>query len=205
MDDFPKFSHILLSMLIVTDTFQALASKYVRIMGKRRGFIKKPNKIPLNLLSTRRNSYRSRHKIERVVLTVSVPDADAAPNNPDVCVSSPWEDSATNHEDNGTTFTDSVTAHIKRKMSLATRWEALRSSAYDAMVQNQALLLNQQCFSCGSDNADVRCEQCGPAVHMCYDCCSKYHGQCNYHHCPEMWQICCSSCASTNSYFIKIL
>jgi len=158
-------------------------------MDKRRGFKRRQNKIPLNLLSTRRNSYRSKHKIKRTVLNISIPQTEApntpevTPNTPEVapCLT-PQEDTAPLHEVLPTS------THTKRKENMAARWEALRNSAYNALMQNQAVLLNQQCFNCGSNDAGVRCEQCGP-MYMCYNCCIKHHDQCNYHHCPEMWQV----------------
>jgi len=152
-------------------------------MDKRRGFKRKQNKIPLNLLSTRRNSYRSKHKIKRTVLNISIPQTEV-PNTPEVAPvsSTSQEDTAPLHEEVPTS------THTKRKENMAARWEALRNSAYNAVVQNQAVLLDQQCFNCSSNDADVRCEQCGP-MYMCYDCCIKHHDLCNYHHCPEKWQV----------------
>lgn len=148
---------------------------------------RRPNKVPLNVLSARRSSRRTNYKITKSVLDFCLTETTTTRD----VTSTSWEDNVSHnegYEEVEAIISDTVTAHRKRKENLAARWTALRSSAYRVMVQSIALQPHQKCFTCGSENSDVRCELCGP-LYMCRSCCIKHHDQINYHHYPEIWQV----------------
>ena len=136
------------------------------------------------MLSARRSSWRTNYKITKSVLDFCL----SSTSTPDV-TSTTWKDNVPGHEEDGATISDSDSAHIKRKQTLAARWNASRSNAYRVMVQSIGLQHHQKHFICGSDDSDVQCELCGP-LYMCRrSYYIKHHDQMNYHHCPEIWQV----------------
>ena len=155
----------------------------------QQSYKRRQNKVPLNILSTRRSSRRSNYKITKSVLNFCLAETTTTSDVP----SASWENNVPCHEgyeeDGAMISNTTVNAHTKRKQNLAARWDALRNSAYRVMVQNVALQHHQKCFKCGSDDSNVRCELCGP-LYMCHSCCIAHHSQMNYHHCPEIWQVC---------------
>ena len=125
---------------------------------QQRGYKRRQNKVTLNVLS-RRSSRRSNYRIRKTVLDFCLTGGSGATGSPDVAsTSTSWEDSVSYDEDDVTVSSNIVSAYTKRKQNLAARWDALRSSAYRVMVQNQTLQYHQKCFICGSDDPDVRCE-----------------------------------------------
>lgn len=144
------------------------------------------NKIPLNLVSTKKSSKKRRLKITKEIVDIPLSSHNV------VTTDLPWpsnDESESYQEDVDDTIVTSVSAHTKRKQKLSERWNALRSGAYRVMIQAQALCPNQNCFMCNSANANVRCEQCGLALYMCSSCCINIHSKLNYHHFPEIWQV----------------
>ena len=145
------------------------------------------NKIPLNLASTKKGNKKCRLKITKEIVDVPLSSHNV------VTTDSPWpnnDESESYQEDViDDTIITSVSAHTKRKQKLSERWNALRSDAYKVMIQAHALFPNQSCFTCNSDNANVRCEQCGPALYMCSNCCISIHSKSHHHHFPEIWQV----------------
>ena len=165
-----------------------------RMRKHQRGYKRRPNKVTLNVLS-RRSSRRSNYKIKKTVLDFCLRRGSGAIGAPNVASTSSWEDNVPYvNDEHDVIVTSNVSAHTKRKQNLAARWESLRCSAYKAVVQNQALQYQEKCFICGSDDAGVRCQQCGP-LYMCHDCCVRHHDQMNFHHYPEVWQVRIYICA----------
>ena len=167
-------------------------------------FKRKRNRIPINLLSKQRVS-AERSRITRKIVTVSLPERNEITTLTDA--SDSW-DNDDNNLDTGDTqcyqeddTETSVSAYTKRKQKLAEKWNSLRNDAYKMMVQSKALLPNQKCCSCDVDNANIRCQQCGPLL-MCHKCCETIHSKLHYHHFPEMWQV---QSKSTNILYFTII
>ena len=124
---------------------------------QQRSYKRRQNKVTLNVLS-RRSSRRSNYRIRKTVLDFCLTGGLGATGSPDVAsTSTSWENNVSYNEDEHdvTVSSNVVSAYTKRKQNLAAR-------SYRAMVQNQTLQHQQKCFICESDDADVKCEQCGP-------------------------------------------
>ena len=146
---------------------------------------RKRNKIPLNLVSTKKGRKKRRLKITKEVVDVPLSNNVVTPD-------SAWlnHDESESYQDNiNDAVVTSVSAHTKRKQKLSEKWNALRSGAYRVMIQAHGFYPDQNCFTCNSDSANVRCEQCGPALYMCSTCCINIHSRSHYHHFPEIWQV----------------
>ena len=141
---------------------------------------RKRNRIPLNLVSTKKGSKKRRLKITKEIVDVPLLSHNV------VTTDSPWPN------DESEPYQEDViddTSSVRRKQKLSEKWDALRSDAYQVMIQAHALFPNQSCFTCSSENANVRCEQCGLALYMCSNCCINIHSQSHHHHFPEIWQV----------------
>lgn len=163
-------------------------------------FKRKRNRIPLNFLSSQKGP-KKRYKFAKEDVTVSLPN----PVISNVCsvvspgpIDPPPDDYAEYHEEDDATLTPTVSAHTRRKEKLAEKWNAIRTSAYKKMIQTYALPLSKKCAMCNNNEANVRCQQCGP-LFMCQSCCFDIHGKLHYHHFPELWQV-CVECIKLCSY-----
>ena len=106
-----------------------------------------------------------------------ITSASSTPSHPDADL--PPDDEYQQEDNHDAT----VSMHTRRKEKLAEKWNALRSSAHRKMI---ALPPGKKCAIC--EDANVRCQQCGPLL-MCECCCLNIHSKLHYHHFPELWQV----------------
>ena len=145
-------------------------------------FKRKRNKVPLNFLSAQKGQ-KKRYRFTSEEVTVTLPDtvisSETSAVSP-VDVDLPPE----NYQEDDPT----VSMHTRRKEKLAEKWNTLRTSAYKKMIEMYALPPSNKCAICNSEDANVRCQQCGP-LFMCQSCCFDIHSKLHYHHFPELWQV----------------
>lgn len=149
-------------------------------------FKRKRNRIPLNFLSGQKGQ-KKRYRFTREEAAVCLPNvpttttSSSIPSPPAADLSP--DDHVYQQDDDAT-----VSMHTRRKEKLAEKWNTLRSGAYKKMIQMYALPPSSKRAICSNEDADVRCQQCGPLL-MCQSCCFDIHGKLHYHHFPELWQV----------------
>ena len=153
-------------------------------------FKRKRNRIPLNFLD-RRKGQKKRYKFSKEEVTVALPNPVTSTTcsavSP-VAADSPSDDYAEYHEEDDAAAPE-ISLHTKRKQKLAENWNALRTGAYKKIIESYALPPSQKCAVCNANDANVRCQQCGP-LFICQSCCFDIHNKLHYHHYPELWQVC---------------
>lgn len=150
-------------------------------------FKRKRNRIPLNLLSGQKGQKR-RYRFTREEAIVCLPDApitstSSPPSHPDADLP---DGHVQYHQEDDHDAT--ISMHTRRKEKLAEKWNVLRSTAHRKMIQMYALSPDKKCDICTCEDANVRCQQCGPLL-MCQSCCFNIHNKLHYHHFPELWQV----------------
>ena len=148
---------------------------------------RKRNRIPLNFLSGQKGQ-KKRYRFTREKATVCLPNVPNTTTSSIPPATDLPPDDHVYHQEDDNDDDATVSMHTRRKEKLAEKWNTLRSGAYKKMIQMYALPPSNKCAICSSEDADVRCQQCGPLL-TCQSCCFDIHSKLHYHHFPELWQV----------------
>ena len=85
--------------------------------------------------------------------------------------------------------TDEPTLHELQRRADVRGWEQLRSSFLTAFTECSAMPPGQLCIVCRQSAAEVRCQECGPAIFYCHSCFCLKHEYINHFHVAEKWEV----------------
>ena len=83
---------------------------------------------------------------------------------------------------------DEPSHHELQSIASVKGWEKLRKGMLSAAVEGCAMPIGQVCILC-SEQAVVRCQECGPLIHYCLSCFYKQHEKANFFHIAEKWEV----------------
>ncbi len=77
---------------------------------------------------------------------------------------------------------------IQQESSVA-EWNEIRDKLVRAVVETNAMPLEQICVKCLESPASLRCQKCSVASFYCESCFVNEHSNANFFHVPEEWKV----------------
>ena len=81
------------------------------------------------------------------------------------------------------------TLHEVYQKQAAEGWKKIRMDMLHAVIESEALPVDQMCSVCMSSTASCRCLQCGPEYFFCVPCYEAAHLKTNIFHQGEVWEV----------------
>ena len=79
--------------------------------------------------------------------------------------------------------------HKLQREANASAWEEVRAKLLHAVVESEAMPLNQACTKCSEVPATLQCRKCGPSAFFCCACFHHVHCGINVFHVAEEWKV----------------
>ena len=83
---------------------------------------------------------------------------------------------------------DEPTHHELQSKANVRGWEQLRSRFLSVRTECSAMPFGQLCLLC-PNQAEFRCQECGPLIFYCRDCFCSRHEKVNLFHVAERWEV----------------
>ena len=129
---------------------------------------------------------------DRPVQSTSVTEERETCSEPSQCIPSfPCRDGhevSLCNEEEPLSSPEEPTLHELQSKASVKGWSKLGMGMLLSAVNTSAMPSNQLCLVC-CEPATLRCQQCGPLIHYCYECFSKQHEKVNFFHVPEKWEV----------------